>query len=116
MTGRTITEKILAAHAVEGAAPAGAIVTIRPDVVLLNDVSGPLAFEQFAAMGATRPFDPARIVLPADELRSWRWCDEADVEARTPPYMARRLRAALLARASGVTVELENGGSPGTSS
>lgn len=67
MTGRTITEKILAAHAAEGVA-AGAIVTIRPDVVLLNDVSGPLAFEQFAAMGATRPFDPARIVLVADHF------------------------------------------------
>ncbi|MFC7554441.1 aconitase family protein [Pseudoroseomonas wenyumeiae] len=48
--------------------PAGAIVTIRPDVVLLNDVSGPLAFEQFDAMGAPRPFDPQRIVLVADHF------------------------------------------------
>jgi 3-isopropylmalate/(R)-2-methylmalate dehydratase large subunit len=64
----TITQKILAAHAVQGVAPAGSIVTIRPDVVLLNDVSGPLAFEQFDAMGATRPFDPARIVLVADHF------------------------------------------------
>lgn len=68
MTGRTITQKILAAHAVEGDAPEGGIVTVRPDVVLLNDVSGPLAFEQFAAMGAARPFDPARIVLVADHF------------------------------------------------
>jgi 3-isopropylmalate/(R)-2-methylmalate dehydratase large subunit len=68
VTGQTITQKILAAHAVEGRAEAGSIVTIRPDVVLLNDVSGPLAFEQFDAMGATRPFDPARIVLVADHF------------------------------------------------
>ncbi|MXP64275.1 homoaconitate hydratase family protein [Roseomonas sp. M0104] len=68
MSGRTITEKIIAAHSAEGAAVAGGIVTLRPDVVLLNDVSGPLAFEQFDAMGATRPFDPARIVLVADHF------------------------------------------------
>lgn len=66
--GRTITEKIIAAHAVEGRAQAGDIVTVRPDVVLLNDVSGPLAFAQFEAMGAQRPFDPARIVLVADHF------------------------------------------------
>ncbi|ONG58685.1 3-isopropylmalate dehydratase large subunit [Pseudoroseomonas deserti] len=68
MSGRSITEKILAAHAVEGRAVPGSIVTVRPDVVLLNDVSGPLAFEQFDAMGAERPFDPARIVLVADHF------------------------------------------------
>jgi len=68
MSGRTITQKIIAAHTAEGSAPAGGIVTLRPDVVLLNDVSGPLAFEQFAAMGATRPFDPSRIVLVADHF------------------------------------------------
>lgn len=68
MAGQTITEKILAAHAVEGRASAGETVTVRPDVVLLNDVSGPLAFEGFEMMGATRPFDPARIVLVADHF------------------------------------------------
>ncbi|HWX49296.1 MAG TPA: aconitase/3-isopropylmalate dehydratase large subunit family protein [Roseomonas sp.] len=68
MTGRTITQKIIAAHTAEGSAPAGGIVTLRPDVVLLNDVSGPLAFEQFAAMGAIRPFDPSRVVLVADHF------------------------------------------------
>ena len=68
MRDGTITQKILAAHAVGGAAPAGAIVTVRPDVVLLNDVSGPLSFEQFDRMGATRPFDPERIVLVADHF------------------------------------------------
>lgn len=69
MPGQTITEKILGAHCVDGsAAVAGAIVTVRPDVVLLNDVSGPLAVSQFDLMGATRPFDPTRIVLVADHF------------------------------------------------
>lgn len=65
---RTITEKILAAHAVEGDAVPGAIVTVRPDIVLLNDISGPLAFSQFAAMWATHVFDPERVVLVADHF------------------------------------------------
>jgi 3-isopropylmalate/(R)-2-methylmalate dehydratase large subunit len=64
----TITERIIAAHAAEGRAVAGDIVTVAPDVVLLNDVSGPLAFDQFAAMGATSTFDPDRIVLVADHF------------------------------------------------
>lgn len=69
MPGRSITEKIIAAHCAEGTdVCAGAIVTARPDVVLLNDVSGPLAFSQFDAMGAARPFDPQRIVLVADHF------------------------------------------------
>ncbi len=68
MSGRAITQKILAAHAVEGEAVPGAILTVRPDVVLLNDVSGPLSFEQFAAMGAARVFDPERVVLVADHF------------------------------------------------
>ncbi|MBE9607252.1 3-isopropylmalate dehydratase large subunit [Acetobacteraceae bacterium H6797] len=68
MTALTITERILAAHSVSGEARAGEIVTVRPDVVLLNDVSGPLSFEQFEHMGAPRPFDPSRIVLVADHF------------------------------------------------
>ncbi|WP_338664746.1 aconitase/3-isopropylmalate dehydratase large subunit family protein [Pararoseomonas sp. SCSIO 73927] len=68
MAAHTITEKILAAHATGGTARAGEIVTVRPDVVLLNDVSGPLAFESFAEMGAARVFDPERVVLVADHF------------------------------------------------
>lgn len=53
--------------------------------------------------------DPNRIVLPADELVSWRFCDDAEVDARTTPFMARRLRVAIAALADGSTVELEDG-------
>ncbi|MFC3126696.1 aconitase/3-isopropylmalate dehydratase large subunit family protein [Pseudoroseomonas globiformis] len=68
MTGRSISEKILATHCLSGEIRPGAIATIRPDTVLLNDVSGPLAFENFAAMGAKGVFDPSRIVLVADHF------------------------------------------------
>ena len=60
---QTITEKIIAAHAAEGAVSVGGIATVTPDVLMLNDVSGPLAFDQFEAMGADRPAAPDRVVL-----------------------------------------------------
>jgi 8-oxo-dGTP pyrophosphatase MutT (NUDIX family) len=49
------------------------------------------------------------IVLQEDELRSWRWCGVSEVGERTTPFMARRLAAALAARADGATAELEDG-------
>ncbi len=64
----TITEKIIAAHAREGVVAAGGIATVTPDILMLNDVSGPLAFDQFAAMGAARPFAPETVVLVADHF------------------------------------------------
>ena len=38
---QTISEKIIAAHAAEGAVSAGEIATVTLDVLMLNDVSGP---------------------------------------------------------------------------
>jgi 8-oxo-dGTP diphosphatase len=55
------------------------------------------------------PVDTERIVLQADELASWQWCDEAEVEERTTPFFGRRLRAAVTALDHGTTVELEDG-------
>lgn len=68
MSARTITEKILAAHARESALSAGDIATITPDVVMLNDVSGPISFEQFETLGATGLADAERVVLVADHF------------------------------------------------
>lgn len=65
---QTMIEKILSRHIAEGIARAGEIVIARPDVVLLNDISGPVTFRQFDVMGATRTFDPDRIVLVADHF------------------------------------------------
>jgi len=55
------------------------------------------------------PVDAERIVLQADELASWQWCDEREVATRTTAFMARRLTAARAAVRTGSTAELENG-------
>ncbi|MCD6507445.1 3-isopropylmalate dehydratase large subunit [Candidatus Poribacteria bacterium] len=64
--GMTITEKILAAHAgVEHVEP-GQLIKAKLDIVLGNDITGPLAIEQFYKAGAKRVFDPERVVLVPD--------------------------------------------------
>jgi 8-oxo-dGTP diphosphatase len=50
-----------------------------------------------------------QIQLPADELRSWAWCTEQEAGGRLSELLARRLGAALRARAAGTSVFLENG-------
>jgi 8-oxo-dGTP pyrophosphatase MutT (NUDIX family) len=51
----------------------------------------------------------AEIRLPADELRSWAWCTEQEAGARLSELLARRVAAAVRARAEGTVVYLENG-------
>ncbi|WP_343221602.1 NUDIX hydrolase [Polymorphospora rubra] len=51
----------------------------------------------------------ADIHLPPDELSSWAWCDQKQIEQRMSELLARRVIAALRAKAEGTTFELENG-------
>jgi len=64
----TLAEKILLAHSdVDEVAP-GDIVMVRCDVVMTNDISGPMAFRAMERMGATRVFDPEKVVLVPDHF------------------------------------------------
>jgi 3-isopropylmalate/(R)-2-methylmalate dehydratase large subunit len=72
----TLAEKILLDHAdVDEVAP-GDIVMVRCDVVMTNDISGPIAFRAMERMGADRVFDPSKVVvvpdhfIPAKDTRS----------------------------------------------
>jgi 8-oxo-dGTP pyrophosphatase MutT (NUDIX family) len=49
------------------------------------------------------------IRLPPEELRGWAWCDQQQALQRLSGLLARRVAAAVQARADGVTVYLENG-------
>ncbi|WP_433832842.1 NUDIX domain-containing protein [Actinoplanes sp. CA-015351] len=51
----------------------------------------------------------AQIRLPAEELRSWAWCTEGEAGERLSELLARRIDAAVRARAEGVAVYLEDG-------
>lgn len=62
----TITEKLLARAAGRDEVRPGEFVNCRLDLVLANDVTAPIAIEKLAEMGATRVFDPERVVLVCD--------------------------------------------------
>lgn len=64
--GMTIAEKILAAHVGRDAVRPGEFYFVPVDVVMANDVTAPIAIEQFERTGAARLFDPERVVLVPD--------------------------------------------------
>ncbi len=66
--GMTITEKILAAHAGKQKVSPREIVQVRPDLVMTNDISGPIAVDVFNRMGADRVFDPDKVVVVLDHF------------------------------------------------
>ncbi len=63
----TAAEKILSSHAGEEVR-AGSFVEASVDLVLANDITGPLAIEIFREMGAERVFDPDKVVLVPDHF------------------------------------------------
>ncbi len=64
----TATQKILARHAGLERVEAGQLIEARLDLVLGNDITAPLAIIEFEKLGATRVFDPERVVLVADHF------------------------------------------------
>lgn len=65
---RTLAEKILLAHTDVGDLAPGDIVLVRCDLVLANDVSGPVAFSAMERMGATTVFDADKVIMVADHF------------------------------------------------
>ena len=66
---QTIAEKILSKKNIEGKeVKAGDIILGKPDVILINDASGPLAFIQFKKIGAKKVADPQSVVMILDHF------------------------------------------------
>jgi 3-isopropylmalate/(R)-2-methylmalate dehydratase large subunit len=66
--GMTITEKILAAKAGGAAVAPGQIVRVPVDLALVNDITAPLAIQEFEKAGATEVFDREKVVLVPDHF------------------------------------------------
>ena len=66
--GMTITEKILAAHCGLDEMRPGQFIQARVDFCLMNDVTAPLAINEFRGAGLTRVFDNERIALIPDHF------------------------------------------------
>ncbi len=66
--GMTVTEKIFAHHCKQNNVKAGDLIEANIDVVLANDITGPIAIEEFYKTGADDVFDKTRVVLVPDHF------------------------------------------------
>ncbi|MGI6284405.1 3-isopropylmalate dehydratase large subunit [Neomoorella humiferrea] len=66
--GMTITEKILAAHAGLEHVEPGQLINAKVDLALGNDITAPLAIQEFKKLGLKQVFDPERVVLVPDHF------------------------------------------------
>ena len=66
--GMTMTQKILARAAGVERCRAGELLMCKLDLVLGNDITAPVAINEFRRMGAVKVFDPAKIALIPDHF------------------------------------------------
>lgn len=84
----TMTQKILAAHAGLDEVHAGDLIEAKLDLVLGNDITGPVAIDVFRKAGFTKVFDAEKIALvldhytPCKDIKSAELCKTARDFAR----------------------------------
>ena len=66
--GMTITEKILAAHFGKAEVKPGDFIEANVDIALANDVTAPLAIQEFKKLGLNKVFDKTKITLVPDHF------------------------------------------------
>src|SRR3989338_8169789 len=67
--GYTITEKILNSHLAKKAkAQPGDFILARVDLTLGNDITAPIAIDEFEKLKLKKVFDPRKIVLVPDHF------------------------------------------------
>jgi len=66
--GMTLTEKILAAHSGKDAVAPGELVNCKIDFCLGNDITAPIAIEEFKKLGVAHVFNKNRIALVPDHF------------------------------------------------
>jgi len=66
--GMTITEKILARHTDLVEVSPGMLINARVDIALGNDITAPIAIEEFRKAGGTKVFDREKVVLVPDHF------------------------------------------------
>ena len=66
--GMTMTQKILAAHSGEAAVTAGQLINAKLDVVLGNDITTPVAINEFEKAGFDSVFDNTRVNIVLDHF------------------------------------------------
>ncbi len=63
----TLAEKILAAHSGKKEVSAGEFINCKVDLIMANDVTGPIAIREFRRLGV-KVFDPKKVVMLSDHF------------------------------------------------
>jgi len=66
--GMTITEKILSAHCGKKKVEPGELINAKLDIILANDITAPLAINEFKKYGFSKVFDKKKIALIPDHF------------------------------------------------
>ena len=66
--GMTLTQKILAHHAGLGQVKAGQLINAKLDIVLGNDITTPVAINEFEKAGFDGVFDKERVAIVLDHF------------------------------------------------
>ena len=86
--GMTMTQKILARHAGLDSVRAGQLIQAKLDLVLGNDITTPVAINEFEAAGFDKVFDKSRIAMvmdhfaPNKDIKSATQCKQCRTFAR----------------------------------
>ena len=64
----TITQKIFALHSNKEYVQAGDLIEAKIDIALANDITGPIAINEFKKTGYDKVFDKSRVVLVPDHF------------------------------------------------
>ena len=86
--GMTMTRKILAAHAGLDKVSAGQLIRAKLDLVLANDITGPVSIREFEGAGFQEVYDKSKIALvmdhfvPNKDIRSAEQCKACRTFAR----------------------------------
>lgn len=67
--GMTMTQKILAAQAGVDSLQAGDLLECALDLVFANDITGPVAIDEFNKLGIKNVFDPTKVALIPDHFQ-----------------------------------------------
>jgi 3-isopropylmalate/(R)-2-methylmalate dehydratase large subunit len=66
--GMTMAEKILARHSNQERVAAGDMIDLNVDIVMANDITAPMAINEFKKIGIEQVFDPGRVVFVASHF------------------------------------------------
>lgn len=68
MKGMTITQKIFAQHCNKDYVEVGELIEASIDIALANDITGPIAIQEFQKIGVKNVFDKSRVILVPDHF------------------------------------------------